>query len=296
MLSNFQIEYGTTGFRFKANHQKRVVGIYSLGWEKQTSTSYSWNGLKRGEDNIIIFQYTFSGRGEIEIENETYQLNKGDAFFVKIPSKHHYYLPSSSDKWEFIHFTLYGDEANHSYHSITNDLGHVFNLDLHSAPISIILNLLRDVSKGSINDAYEASSSAYAFLMELHRFALNLNKNKEWPESITKAKIFIDTNYAYPITLDDIVKASGLSKYHFTRLFRQTIHITPIQYLTKVRINKAIDLLKDDSLTIEEIAVKIGFSNGNYFSKVFRSLLGLPPGEFRNGKMFSQIDHFVGDH
>ena len=296
MLSNQKSTYGTYGFRLKGAHQDRVAGIYSLGWEKQTNTSYFWNGLKRSEKNVIVFQYTLKGSGEIKLAHQTFQLKKGDAFFVKIPSDHKYYLPPHSQEWEFIHLTLIGEEAIRSHQSITNDLGQVFHLDLHSNPISIIFELFREVSDQKINDAYQASAFAFLFLMELHRFSFNLKNNKDEPESITKATIFIKNNYADPITLDDIVKASGLSKYHFTRLFHNTIHLTPIQYLKKVRINHSIELLKKKTLTIEEIAIKVGFSNGNYFSKVFRSTLGMPPGEFRNSKTYSPIDHLVGDY
>src|SRR5690625_480815 len=269
--------------------------MYGLGWEKRTNPSYDWDGLARSEKNIIVFQYTLDGMGQIRIEDEMFSLQKGDAFFVKIPSNHRYYLPESSHQWEFIHLTLFGDEAIRSHQTITNELGSVFILELNSPPILIIFELLRDVSDQKINDGFEASALAFTFLMELHRFSLNLNIDKEWPESITKATIFIENNYAKPISLDDIVEASGLSKYHFTRLFHQYIKLTPVQYLKKVRINRSIELLKDQSLTIEEIARKVGFSNGNYFGKVFRASLGLPPGEFRNSKTFSPIDHLIGD-
>src|SRR5699024_456014 len=114
-----------------------------------------------------------------------------------------------------------------------------------------------------------------------------------FPDSIKKATTYINENYAKQITLDDIVEVSGLSKYHFSRLFRETIHLTPIQYLTKVRVNHSIELLKNESLTIENIAVQVGFSNGNYFNKVFRSTLGMSPGKYRNNKLLISIDHHI---
>lgn len=294
LLSNFQ--YGTTAVRFKANHQNRIVGIYTLGWEKQTSTSYRWNGLTRGEKDIIVFQYTLKGRGEICIDQKKYLLNQGDAFFVNIPSNHIYYLPESSNEWEFIHLTLFGEEAMRSYESITNELGNVFYLDINEKPITLIFDLLKDISLENISDAYEASAKAYLFLMELHRFALDLTQRKTMPESIVKAVKFMENNYAKPLTLDDIVLVSDVSKYHFTRLFHKTMHVTPMQYLKKVRINQAIELLKNESLTVEEIARKVGYANGNYFSKVFKQALGVSPGQFRNSKTFSPIDYFISDH
>ena len=49
-------------------------------------------------------------------------LETGDAFFVKIPSNHRYYLPSDSTEWEFIHITIFGEEAIRCYEDITDDL------------------------------------------------------------------------------------------------------------------------------------------------------------------------------
>ncbi|WP_318615611.1 AraC family transcriptional regulator [Sporosarcina sp. YIM B06819] len=298
MLSNFHsLQHGTFGFRFKGAHQQRIVGIYSLGWEKRISdSSYDWDGLTRSEKDIIVFQYTLKGAGMIRIKDCTYRLEAGEAFFVKVPSDHRYYLPSDSEEWEFIHITLFGEEAVRCYEEIIQDAGHILKLDLFSNTVSTIIDLLKKVSIHKLNDAYEASYLSYLFLMELQRHVLNIKTNEEWPDSISNAIHYIKNNFANPITLDDIVDASGLSKYHFTRLFHKTIHSTPIQYLTNTRINKSIDLLKDDKLTIDEIAVKVGFSNGNYFGKVFRSSLGLSPGEYRNSKSFIAVDHIIGDH
>ena len=125
---------------------------------------------------------------------------------------------------------------------------------------------------------------------------MNNKTNEELPDSNSWATFLIDNNYAEPITLDDIVDVSGLSKYHFTILLHRTVHSTTIQYLTNIRINKSIDLLKNKTLTIDEIAFKVGFSNGNYFAKVFRSYLEISPSEYRNTKSFITVDHLIGRH
>lgn len=296
LLSNFlSIKHGTYGFRFKGLHQQRIAGIHSLGWERRINTDYDWDGLARGEIEVIVFQYTLKGAGEIRVKDRIYQLGVGDAFFVKIPSDHRYRLPEDSDEWEFVHITLFGEEAIRFYQKITDDLGHVLKFDFYASPITHIFELLKKISNNQINDAYETSALAYSFLMKLERFLLNIENDKKVPEPITKALLFIDNQYANPISLDDIVDASGLSKYHFTRLFNQTVHSTPIQYLTKQRINKSIELLKDKKLTIEDIALQVGFANGNYFNKVFRSSMGLSPGKYRNNKLLISVDHLITD-
>jgi len=293
LTENHSIKYGTYGFHFHGPHQQRIAGISSIGWEKQISTAYDWDGLTRNEMEVIVFQYTLKGEGEIRIGNDTHRLHTGDAFFVKLPSDHHYYLPSDSKEWEFVHITLFGTEAMRFYQSITNDVGHILKLGVYTTPISHIFNLLKMVADNQMNDAYVTSSLAYTFLMELQRFILNIESNQPLPDPIKKATVYINENYTSQLSLDDIVEVSGLSKYHFTRLFHEKIHSTPIQHLTKVRINKSIELLKNESLTIEEIAVQVGFSNGNYFNKVFRSAMGMSPGKYRKNKLLISVDHLI---
>lgn len=296
MLNNFHpTEKNTYGFRFKNQHQQRIAGIYALGKEIQHHASYNWNGLNRSEQDIIVFQYTLKGAGKIRVGEQTHDLQPGDAFFVKIPGDHTYYLPPDGESWEFIYITLFGDEAFHSYEKITEEIGHVFKLDVYAPAIQSIFQTLDKVRQQQMNNAYVTSAAAYEFLMKLSADIFQAKDENTLPSAVTEATAFMNSNYADPISLDDIVDASGLSKYHFTRLFHQKMHATPIQYLTKLRINKAMELLKNDTLSVEAIALRVGFSNGNYFTKVFRSYLGVAPSVFRNRKTFSPVDYLISD-
>lgn len=76
--------------------QNHIANISSIGWELQISPDYYWDGLTRKDIHSIekyVFQYTLSGQGAIVFQDNLYPLNPGEAFFVKLPSKHHYYLP-----------------------------------------------------------------------------------------------------------------------------------------------------------------------------------------------------------
>ncbi len=99
---------------------------------------------------------------------------------------------------------------------------------------------------------------------------------------IMKARAYIDANYADPdISLSQAAAQVLLSPTYFSAVFRREAGVTFIDYLTHVRIRKAIELLRSTSLTSSEIAYRIGYQNPRYFYSVFRKVVGQPPNEFR---------------
>lgn len=99
---------------------------------------------------------------------------------------------------------------------------------------------------------------------------------------IAKARSYIDAHYADPdISLSQVAAQVLLSPTYFSLVFSRTTGETFIEYLTNVRIRKAIELLLTTSLASSEIAYRIGYQNPRYFYSVFRKVVGQPPNEFR---------------
>jgi two-component system response regulator YesN len=99
---------------------------------------------------------------------------------------------------------------------------------------------------------------------------------------VAKARAYIDARYADPdISLSQVAGQVQLSPAYFSVVFRREAGETFVEYLTSVRIRRAIELLRTTSLTSSEIAYQIGYHNPRYFYSVFRKVAGLPPNEFR---------------
>ncbi|GFP74726.1 AraC family transcriptional regulator [Clostridium fungisolvens] len=272
------------GFHFLNSPKNSPYQLKSIGWEIRTSRSYSWDGMKRKDDNEhCIFQYTLSGSGEIRISDKVYALKKGDAFLIKIPDNHHYYLPESSDKWEFIYIHLYGQGSIVQCTDLLSSYGNVFKLSSDSPVITYLWKVYWDAVNNNIEDGYQTSSFAYNFIMELHRSKVVLENNisSKYSLSIESVINFIEHNFSTELTLDDLAKIANMSKFHFNRTFNAVVGTTPWNYLTKIRLEKSVELLLKDNISIDCIAKKVGFSGENYFSKVFRKYLGISPGRFR---------------
>jgi AraC-like DNA-binding protein len=286
-------QYGVYGFRFLDTLDQPFYKLYALGCQKVTEHTYNWDGLKRVDGPVLLFQYTLSGFGHIEINGKTHKLGPGKAFMVEIPGAHRYFLPKSSQSWEFYFVQFRPDFIQREWREIVRRFGPVVEVPKESSPILFLQQMFHAAARKQITDGYRASSIVYQFIMELYRLkSANKKEKAAWPEKIQQAAHHMEEQYVTLQSLEEIAESVGLSKYHFTRSFKNTTGLTPIEFLTKVRMEKAVALLRSTSLTVEEVAKEIGYSNGSYFIKVFRQWTGFCPGEFRNGEemvSFSQM-------
>lgn len=92
---------------------------------------------------------------------------------------------------------------------------------------------------------------------------------------------YLQQHYTEHLTLDDLASVGCMSRRTLTREFRKAMNCSPIDYLIRVRIDRAQALLRDDSLSITEVAFRVGFQDSNYFARQFRVLVGCRPRDLR---------------
>lgn len=103
------------------------------------------------------------------------------------------------------------------------------------------------------------------------------------PRQLNQVLDYIETYLDQNIKLADLAKLLDLSAFHFSRLFKQSIGITPHQYLSQQRVDRAKKLLKQSDLMITDIALECGFSSHSHLSKQFRQVTGITPKAYRLG-------------
>ena len=82
--------------------------------------------------------------------------------------------------------------------------------------------------------------------------------------------------------LDDLARIAHMSKNNLLKVFRKATNQTPIDYLMRLRVQRAMDLLRNPELSITDIAFSVGFNDSNYFTRQFRKITGIPPRQFRS--------------
>ena len=100
-------------------------------------------------------------------------------------------------------------------------------------------------------------------------------------QRIVAAKLYIDKNYQEPINLDGISEQACFSRFHFHRLFSRIYRRTPHQYLTRKRLDKAVELLSGNK-AVTEVCNEVGFESIGSFSMLFKKQIGIAPQHYRN--------------
>lgn len=279
------IPKGTYGFRFAEDKELQLCVLFAVGYDSITTSSYLWDGLERTDGPLLLFQYTLSGEGVYESGNRTHRVTAGQAFLAEIPGSHRYYYPAESNEpWEFIFLLFRPNLILPHWRRFLREAGEVPYLPVDSAPVRLSRMIVADAGAGRISDPLIASSCVYQFMTELTRMHVTTLRDREnWPENVRRAAEFIELNYSRMISIDQLSEHVSLSKYHLIRRFSASTGMTPGAYLTRIRTEKAMELLRGTGLSMETIAERIGYSSGSYFIKAFRNLTGLTPGEFRNG-------------
>jgi len=129
----------------------------------------------------------------------------------------------------------------------------------------------------------------------LRNYAIWQPKIPNYSGGLTKPKLdqviaYIDSFLDQNLTLREIAQTIGMSQYHFTRLFKQSMGITPYQYVIQQRVERAKQLLRDAELAIADIALQCGFASQSHFHSHFQRLVGLTPKKFRQSILDSARD------
>ena len=106
--------------------------------------------------------------------------------------------------------------------------------------------------------------------------------------AVIRAVAYCNENYPRKITLDELASHVRLNKSYFSQLFHKEMGMSFGDYLESVRIKRAQQLLRENQASMAEIAESVGFSNQNYFTKVFKRATGATPSQYRSA-YFSQV-------
>lgn len=232
---------------------------------------------------------------DVEVDSHPYRVKPGEIIIIPPRKPHSLHAPRTGCRYVCL-FDIDFFSSLRGYSSLINMLQNCIHITPEShAPI---YNEVYDLFS-CIWDEYFQKTEFYEFSIYSHLFQImttlsryhltKINlftdstplKRHEYFEKLNNAIDYIDQNYAYDITLEEVAAYSGFSMFHFSRLFKEYMNCTFYDYLVGQRIKATEVLLAKNGLSITDIALQSGFSSISTFNRTFKQKKGCTPSEYR---------------
>ncbi len=275
-----QLELKSGALPLNGKGQQLPCTIWGAGKEIQTS-HYDWDGLKRGNLKLSTFQYTIRGCGKLRYESEEYEIPAGHAMLVRFPHNNRYWLPEKWEPWHLIWVTLYGESVQNIWKELEQKKGPVVLIPDDSPIFATYCEISEELFNNPVLSPYKMSSLGYQFAMNVMEELLHPGTKQTSRREIQKVVQYCESHLHQNIGVEEMAEISGLSRYHFTRLFRKIIGMPPGIFLRTLRMRKGARLLRNGQYLVKEVAYHCGFEDTNNFCRAFKKTFGFSPGTWR---------------
>lgn len=222
-----------------------------------------------------------SGEGILIIAGKEYIINESMGLFFQPNIPHEYY--ATKEPWTIAWLTFNGPALPGLLSCLELRKWEV--MELHD--IEAINKSLEDIYLYLVSDnpdrALESSALLYKLLVKLEDFTHSNGEiqNNKYRQLIPVIS-YLKKNYSKSISLEEMADIIHITPYHLCRIFKEAYHLSPFQYLTRLRMQKAKELLIEfPTMPVKSIAPKVGYNEASYFCAVFKKNEGNTPLEFR---------------
>ncbi|MBE5754367.1 MAG: AraC family transcriptional regulator [Clostridiales bacterium] len=161
--------------------------------------------------------------------------------------------------------------------------------------LHLVLNLLEEGARLQANAIKNKTDCILSFTQTILHLLSSQNltpvsslstarSNIAGSTEVLKILSYINQHYNQPITLKDLCDKFFLSKVSLCKKFKNVMHCSIMEYVSRMRLSKAKSLLKDTNKSIEDVALDCGFSSANYLGLIFKKEVGLSPLNYRKSR------------
>lgn len=248
------------------------------------SGNSSWNKTHTEIDNCFkIYQLT---EGEVFVcdNDQTFNLQKNNLYFINGNKLNNQYCNYSfSTHW--LHFI---PKSLTIYQGLLS-LPTVVKLPTEKINFPDLMPQLEKLLTSTASSSWEYSLNILHIQTLLQTITLELFT--QYPinqlsisvetQRIEPAMMYMNQYYKEAIKLEQLASQCCMSPNYFHKVFKNTLNMTPANYLTLLRMNAALQLLTDKRLTIKNIAYELGFTDDAHFCRSFKKYYGISPGEYQ---------------
>ena len=255
--------------------------------------AYHFEGLMQKFPNHFHEHYVLgfveSGRRFLTCKNKQYNINKGDLLLFN-PLDNHACEQIDDKALDWRCFNIKRDVMC----SMAQDITGKMYLPQFTATVvsqSDAVPQLKDLHEMIMSETKDLNKEETFYLL-IEQLISNYTGNvmeqlRQISNVLQAACDYMETNYTQAITLNDLSRVSGVNKYTLLRNFTKQRGITPYQYLSTIRINKAKRFL-ETGISPMEAAFQAGFTDQSHFTRFFKNFIGLTPKQYQD--IFAKTD------
>lgn len=228
-----------------------------------------------------LFHYILYGSGTFIMNSKTYDLHKGNIFYIP-PGKTAHYFPDKKNPWIYTWVGFSGSRADEfiEHLGLSESDSVFYDKDL------ILKPLFNDLADKYNHSKFLNLDCMAIFIQVMQKMILKDHKQEVELNArqthIRIAKQFIENNYQFNIKVKDIADSLSLSPNYLANVFKVELGISPKQYLIDYRIQKACQFLSNGDVLIKDVAKQTGYLNPLHFSSEFKRIKHMSPKEYRN--------------
>jgi AraC-like DNA-binding protein len=249
-------------------------------------TSYHWDGMQRlgpRDPPLFFFQLTLAGWGHFQQYGRPAQkVPPGTGFFAIIPSRHRYYLPPDSPGWTFSWIGVYHPYLLARVTKQVAATGPLVQLPPDAVLTAATLRLVRGAIKKDFADRFDLELTLFEFVLAYERWAHQARGDfAEGQRLLDSVRSRVITSLPKAVEVATLAAEYGMSRGHFSHVFRAQTRLSPARFATEVRIHEAARMLVDTRTSLKQVAEACGFASASHFCKVFRRFQHLSPASYR---------------
>ncbi|MGF1678042.1 MAG: helix-turn-helix domain-containing protein [Candidatus Methylacidiphilales bacterium] len=248
--------------------------------EKTSSKGYYFDSSARGKKPYVIVQYTLSGEGRFVWRGVDQAVPAGWMFIAVVPEHAIYYFPPDAHQaWTFSWLNFEGETAVHLWKGFRQRFGSLVDVGLPKKRIDTFHRLISQVRTTDLSHEFDFSRETYGWMMEL---AEHLDGGGSYGDAaVRRAVSRIKRQPDRPLGVKEMAALSGLTREHFTRIFRSETGQSPAQYRRETQMKRAAELVTCTRFPMSEIARQCGYPDSARFGRAFRNRFGCSPLRFR---------------
>ncbi len=258
--------------------------IYQYGYEKCVPL-HSFGPYIR---NNYLFHYVISGKGVLHSSDENgkvtvHRISEKNGFLIE-PEYVNLYYADKEEPWEYVWLEFGGLRAKECMElaGLSHKTPVYFLSD--AAYGKILMEEMMKIVMSQNASSIELIGHLYLFIDKLIKYSASKKQMQGGKLSefyVREAVTFLEHNYYQNITVEDMARQCRLDRSYFGKIFKKVTGQSPQMFLIRYRMTKAAEALATGNDPIGAVGISVGYPNQLHFSRVFKSVYGISPREYR---------------